>query len=577
MSSLVALRSAKNIHDLAKIIGYKPKTLSYILYKLQNNKKYHQFQIPKKSGGYRTINAPLDKLKKLQESLTNLLTNCINELNSDQKYAPFSHAFIKDRSIATNAKLHKNKRWVLNFDIHDFFGSINYGRVRGILIKDRNFLLDPKVATLIAQIACHMNVLPQGSPASPILSNIVTRPLDLRFIRLAKKHGFTYSRYADDITLSSNKKNLQPKLASISENEKWTLSSDISNLLARSGFRINHQKTRLQYNKNRQTVTGLVVNKRINVPREYRKTIRSMVHKLVTTGSFSIPQDFNAESNNNKNIETRITQLQGMLGYIDWVDMFSESLSSNCPFDEIRKEKRNKAFELKDLNPQEKTYRKFLLYSKFFAIQKPVIITEGKTDIDHLKIAINQLYNFFPDLIEKIDNKKEIKFNVLPSTQRRTTALLGITGGTANLNKFVAFYKNETKNFILPPQSQPVIILVDNDSGLKSLKKETQEHLNNNPLKPIYKNLYIASIPLADGKIAAAIEDLYEKSVLETTINNKKFNSGNKDRDKDKYYSKNIFVQKVIKENYQDINFDGFKPLFEKIISIINEHRKSFH
>ena len=573
MSSLVALRSAKNIHDLAKIIGYKPKTLSYILYKLQNNEKYYQFKISKKSGGYRTINAPLNKLKKLQKCLTNLLTNCINELNSDQKYAPFSHAFTKERSIATNAKLHKNKRWVLNFDIHDFFGNINYGRVRGILIKDRNFQLDPKVATLIAQIACYKNTLPQGSPVSPILSNIVTRPLDLRLIRLAKKYGFIYSRYADDITFSSNKKDLQLKLASISENNKWKISSEISNLLEESDFKINHEKTRLQYNKNRQTVTGLVVNKRINVPREYRKTIRSMVHKLVTTGSFSIPQDFNAGSNNNKNIANPLMQLQGMLGYIDWVDMFAESLSSNCPFDEIKEKKRNNSYEQKDLKSQEKTYRKFLLYSKFFAMQKPVIITEGKTDIDHLKIAINQLYNFFPDLI---DNNKERKFNVLPSTQRRTTALLGITGGTANLNKFVKFYKDETKNFTLPPQSQPVIILVDNDHGLKSLGNEIKEHLDNNPLKPIYKNLYIASIPLANGKNASAIEDLYEKSVLETTINNKKFNPNNKKIDTNKHYGKNIFVQKVIKENCQGINFDGFKPLFEKIVSIINEHRKLF-
>ena len=573
MSILANLRSAKNIHDLAKIIGYKPKALAYIIYRLPEAIKYYQFSISKQSGGYRIINAPSEKLKKLQKSITNLLTDCLTELDDLKKYTPFSHGFTKGRSIATNAKSHKNRNWVLNFDIHDFFGSINYGRVRGILIKDRNFQLDPKIATLIAQIACHRNALPQGSPVSPILSNIVTRPLDVRLLSLAKKYGFTYSRYADDITFSSNKRDLPSKLASINENGNWKLSSEISDLLVRSGFGVNHQKTRLQYDRNRQTVTGLIVNKRINVPREYRKTVRSMVHRLVTTGSFFLSPAFETRTRNNKRIPDPLMQLQGMLGYIDWIDMFSESLISNHPLDEIKKQKRSKAYKLGELNSQEKTYRKFLFYSKFYAIKEPLIITEGKTDVDHLKIAIAQLHDSYPDLIH---TNKKIKFKILPSTERRTYSLLGITGGTANLNSFIRSYKKETENFRLPFPSKPVIILVDNDQGLQKLSKDIKKHLENNPFTPIHKNLYIACIPLLDGKNAAAIEDLYDEDIRKIQINGKFFNPSNKNDNPDKYYGKTIFIQKVIKENRQNIDFNGFKPLFDRLVSIIKEHEKLY-
>lgn len=197
------LRSAKSIRDLAKLLGYKPQALSYIIYKIPETEKYFEFNIAKKSGGHRTIKAPSEKLKRLQKKVVQLLSDCLAEIKEQTKN-PFSHGFVKDCSIVTNARIHRNKKWLLNFDIQDFFGSINYGRVRGILIKDRNFQLHPKVATLLAQIACHQNSLPQGAPTSPILSNIVAKVLDLRLLGVAKKYGCLYSRYVDDISFSSS-------------------------------------------------------------------------------------------------------------------------------------------------------------------------------------------------------------------------------------------------------------------------------------------------------------------------------------------------------------------------------------
>src|SRR5690606_34283132 len=105
----------------------------------------------------------------------------------------------------TNAAVHKGKRTILNLDLDDFFGQFNFGRVRGYFIANKHFELDPHIATVIAQIACYENSLPQGSPCSPVIANLITASLDMRLLRLANSCGCSYSRYADDITFSTRK------------------------------------------------------------------------------------------------------------------------------------------------------------------------------------------------------------------------------------------------------------------------------------------------------------------------------------------------------------------------------------
>ena len=99
--------------------------------------------------------------------------------------------------------MHVGSKYVLNIDLQDFFDSFNFGRVRGFFIKNRNFQLNPDVATVIAQIACYDNKLPQGSPCSPVITNLISHSLDIRLASLAKKYKCTYTRYADDITFST--------------------------------------------------------------------------------------------------------------------------------------------------------------------------------------------------------------------------------------------------------------------------------------------------------------------------------------------------------------------------------------
>jgi RNA-directed DNA polymerase len=216
------LQAAENLSDLAKVFGYQPKSVSFILYKIPDAAKYTEFKIPKSGGGERTIKAPVDRLKALQRRLADVLQAAFEELYGDRNHGrSLSHGFRQGHSIITNASNHKNKRYVFSIDLEDFFPSINFGRVRGFFIKSTDFQLKPKVATVIAQIACHDNQLPQGSPVSPIISNLLGHVLDVRLVRLAKKAKCAYSRYADDITFSTREKGFPQLIAGKSAARVW--------------------------------------------------------------------------------------------------------------------------------------------------------------------------------------------------------------------------------------------------------------------------------------------------------------------------------------------------------------------
>ena len=135
MSELESLRAAKSLRQVAHLLKCKPKALSYTLYKLPVSLKYTQFAIPKRSGGTRIINAPTDRLKLLQKRLAELLSVCLDEIETagGRKHSA-CHGFRKDRSILTNAKCHQGRRYVFNIDLENFFPSI-LGRIRGFFIK----------------------------------------------------------------------------------------------------------------------------------------------------------------------------------------------------------------------------------------------------------------------------------------------------------------------------------------------------------------------------------------------------------------------------------------------------------
>ncbi len=256
--------------DVARLLGVELRHLTWWVWALREDRRYYEFSIERRTGGRpRTIRAPIKPIKDFQRGLLPLL---------DEAYAARSHVhgFVNGRSPITNGAVHKHQRWILRIDLTDFFPSINFGRVRGVF-RAAPFDYPDDVATLLAQTCCHRNELPQGAPTSPVISNLVCRGLDKQLAAIAKAQHCHFTRYADDICFSSGRKEFPQGLATI-VNGVPTLSPELLTIISSNGFIVNDSKTRLMPRRQRQRVTGLVVNERLNVPREYTRHLRAVLH-----------------------------------------------------------------------------------------------------------------------------------------------------------------------------------------------------------------------------------------------------------------------------------------------------------
>jgi RNA-directed DNA polymerase len=261
--------------DVATLLGLTDRALRYRFYALSTTSQYQIFKIKKRSGGFRIIAAPEGPLKYIQHRLHRVL-ECIYEPKAAV------HGFTAGCSIKSNAKEHLRTKWVLNVDISEFFPSINFGRVRGMFMANP-YNCTPQVATILAQICCVNNQLPQGSPTSPIVSNMICARLDAHMNRLAASAKCRYTRYADDMTLSTFQTRFPKDIAEIKlvEGEtKCVPGPRLVRVVRRNGFELNHSKIRLSSPSQRQEVTGLVVNEKVNVTREFIREVRAMLHNL---------------------------------------------------------------------------------------------------------------------------------------------------------------------------------------------------------------------------------------------------------------------------------------------------------
>jgi RNA-directed DNA polymerase len=255
-----------------KSVPFELKQLTYYSNPSLSKNRYKTFSIPKKSGGSRTIHAPFNGLKLMLRILNEILISC----SEPHKKA---YGFVRGKSIVDNALIHSGKKYVFNIDLKDFFYSFNRHRIKLILTKEP-FNLNTESEPLAFLISCLCThpiqvddtikiVLPQGSPVSPVLTNVACIQLDRRLNGLAKKIGAKYSRYADDITFSSDKDIFY---SSEFQNELTRIIEDDQKL------KINHSKTRLQESSYRQEVTGLTVNVKPNVSRRFVKQLRMWIY-----------------------------------------------------------------------------------------------------------------------------------------------------------------------------------------------------------------------------------------------------------------------------------------------------------
>ncbi|QKV17512.1 retron Ec67 family RNA-directed DNA polymerase/endonuclease [Oricola thermophila] len=568
MTILKKLQDAKDLEDLAKILGFSPKGISYIIYKLEENSKYKKFKIKKSHGGEREICAPIEPLKTLQRRLANVLYASVDSIEAEKGINSTSHGFRRGHSIISNARKHKRRRYVLNLDLKDFFPTFNFGRVRGFFISDNRFGFHENVATLISQIACHENSLPQGSPCSPIIADLIANILDARLVRLAKDHKVTYSRYADDITFSTSLKKFPAALAQpvAGEGPDWKLADPLTKAIEGAGFKINPDKTRMQFRDGRQLVTGLTVNDKVNIRPEYYRYARSMCHQAFKSGKYYRPSKVSVVGEKEPEMIESLNPLEGILSHIhhvkDTIDV------------RIEPEKRRHGTAARQL------YRRFLIFKKFVCLDQPLVICEGKTDSIYLKCALRKLTPSFPELAKIKDEKFTSKISFFNYTGR-VHSVLELGGGTEDLKFFFikTRYHEIINRFGHKPLQHPVIVLIDNDDGAKGLFKTIKQNFgitidlqSDDKFYHITDNLYLVKTIEKGESGKSCIEDCFEPSLLETKVKGKKFNSL-------KYggasggYGKFVFAEQVVRPNADKIDFNGFKPLLERITAAIVDYK----
>jgi RNA-directed DNA polymerase len=264
-----AIQKLVSARDVAAYLGVTYSSFVWNFRKRTLESRYRTFELPKRRGGSRKILAPIDSVRDIQRRANAILTAL---------YRPKSsvHGFTIGRSIRTNASCHTRRRWVLNVDLEDFFPTINFGRVLAAFMAPP-YRIQRDAAVAFAQIVCHDGWLPQGAPTSPIVSNMVVARMDAELEMLAKRSRCSYTRYADDLTFSTNLPNFPPDIA-LSSASEVVAGEGLTRTVEINGFRINKPKVRLQAHRHRQTVTGLKVNQKVNVDREVIRQIRAMLH-----------------------------------------------------------------------------------------------------------------------------------------------------------------------------------------------------------------------------------------------------------------------------------------------------------
>ena len=263
------LLSMQNAQDVCAFFQLPRVVLEQFI----NSPKYRNFSIAKKRGGKRLIQAPELGLLKVQRSLNHGLQS-LYACNPDPAVFGF---VIKDEQanpaspLVQNALPHAGKAYVLNIDLKDFFLSIRAHRVKELFISDQ-FRFNEQTATVLTLLTTYQGRLPQGAPTSPILTNFICSKMDAEIRKIANDKGWTYTRYADDLTFSADQFFNDEAVA------------EIRSIIESNHFVINEKKIRQKGKGRRKEVTGIVVNTKPNVKRSYIRQVRAMLHDLEKNG-----------------------------------------------------------------------------------------------------------------------------------------------------------------------------------------------------------------------------------------------------------------------------------------------------
>ena len=398
------------------------------------------------------------------------------------------------------------------------------------------------------------------------MSNLVAHVLDVRLLQLASRTGCTYTRYADDMTFSTNKKTFPSKIAKATggQSHSWIVGNEFKKIIQKSGFQLNESKTRMQYRNGRQDVTGLVVNHKVNVSKTYRSTVRAMVHNLRRNGTFQLPHP------EGKGSTGQSDQLQGMLAYVNQVELYNRKIYklSNPPYPTY--------------SGRERLFRSFLYFNVFFNATKPVVVCEGKTDNVYLTQAIHALVASFPELANKDANgKTKLNIRILKYFENLTGSVLRLYGGSGNLkNLLIDYISHSTTKFDVPVSSHPIILLVDNDDGAKEIysaaaKISGAKVTGNEKFIYVSKNLYIVPTPKKANGADSNIEDFFDAATLRMQVNGKILDQS-KGKDTNTNFGKVVFAYTVVQKNAEKIDFNNFKPILSNLVATIKDYTKKY-
>lgn len=271
--------------EIAAAMAVTISTLRFLAFsrKTSTVSHYIRFKIPKKTGGQRLISAPMPRLKEAQ---TWILATILEKIPVHQA----AHGFRAGHSIVTNAEPHLGKEVILNVDLKDFFPSVSYRRVKGLF---SSFGYSEAVATLFALLCTEPDIekveldgktyyvtqtrrhLPQGAPTSPAITNLLCRNLDYKLYCFAEKLGFTYTRYADDLTFSASNEAVK---------KVGYILKKLEEIVKKEGFEVNQEKTRILRYSRQQEVTGVIVNEKLNVSRKVLRNFRATLYQIEKDG-----------------------------------------------------------------------------------------------------------------------------------------------------------------------------------------------------------------------------------------------------------------------------------------------------
>lgn len=280
---LPVLRSAK---ELSEAMGMELNRLQWLTYHRDTATLCHyvRFSIPKKSGGTREISAPKPELRQAQQWIKENILDLL-------PVHPSAYGFVKGKSTVDNAKAHVQKEVVVKMDLKDFFPTITFWRVRGLF---EWMGYSRQISTLLALLTTepsHQQVqfdgkyyyitigerqLPQGACTSPAITNLIAWGMDRQLQLLTEEMGYSYTRYADDLTFSTSNES--------SSRSVGVLLQSVRSIVKFHGFDVNEKKTRILRHSRRQRVTGIVVNEKPNLTRKDLRQFRALLHDVEQNG-----------------------------------------------------------------------------------------------------------------------------------------------------------------------------------------------------------------------------------------------------------------------------------------------------